>query len=72
VRQYGAVTEEPIAVLAIRVWAEGDPPTVFRSRVTQTNSLFGGQETVTFTGERAEVERLVREWLDTFEELLVS
>lgn len=51
------------ALLVIRVWAEGDPVSGFRARVTRSLDLEGHDDQVSAVASPDAVIDVVREWL---------
>ena len=55
----------PMALLVVRAWIEGEPPTL-RARVTQTPDLGGQPQRSSSAASVDDVCDAVRAWIETF------
>ena len=53
-------------LLIIRIWADADPGTGIRARITRTVDLEAGTTSVAYAGSAEDVGAAVQSWLDAF------
>lgn len=59
------MSRERTGVLVIRVWTDGEPPTV-RARITHRSDVTGPDQTVTFASTVDDINAAVASWLQAF------
>ncbi len=59
-------TPVPTAILVLRAWLEGDPPTELRARLTTTAGTAEAERSLAVAASVDEVCDAVRKWLSAF------
>ena len=57
---------DPVGVLVVRVWNDGDPEISLRARITRTLDITSGEQDVSTTANVDEIPSTVRRWLEEF------